>query len=131
MVVRLLDTNIVSFIFRRDPLVRRYARHLMGYQPTISFMTVGELFEGAIHRNWGQPRVTRLEALINSYPIYYPDYRLCRIWGDVRAVRRRQPIAVDDAWIAATALAYNLELVTHNPADFAGIPGLAVISEAP
>jgi predicted nucleic acid-binding protein len=32
---------------------------------------------------------------------------------------------------AATALAYGLELVTHNPTDFANIPGLVVITEAP
>ncbi len=33
--------------------------------------------------------------------------------------------------IAATARAFGLELVTHNPADFAGIPGLTVITEVP
>ncbi len=38
---------------------------------------------------------------------------------------------VADCWIAATALAFGLELVTHNPADFRGIPGLAVVTEAP
>jgi predicted nucleic acid-binding protein len=38
---------------------------------------------------------------------------------------------VADAWVAATALAYGLELVTHNPADFAGIPNLVVVSEVP
>jgi predicted nucleic acid-binding protein len=34
-----------------------------------------------------------------------------------------------DAWIAATALLYNLPLVTHNAADFADVSGLTVISE--
>lgn len=49
-----------------------------------------------------------------------------------RAGRRRaQPMPVADCWIAATALAFGLELVTHNPADFRGIPGLAVVTEAP
>jgi predicted nucleic acid-binding protein len=49
----------------------------------------------------------------------------------VRAVRKPRPIGVADAWIAATALAHGIELVTHNPADFAGIPGLTVVTEAP
>jgi hypothetical protein len=40
-------------------------------------------------------------------------------------------MGVADAWIAATALEFRLELVTHNPADFQGIPGLIVITEAP
>ena len=40
-------------------------------------------------------------------------------------------MAVADCWIAATALEHGLELVTHNPRDFAGIPGLIIITEAP
>jgi predicted nucleic acid-binding protein len=38
---------------------------------------------------------------------------------------------VADAWVAATALAHGIELVTHNPVDFQGIPGLVVITEVP
>jgi predicted nucleic acid-binding protein len=41
------------------------------------------------------------------------------------------PFGVADAWIAATALEYGLELVTHNAADFQAIAGLRVITEAP
>lgn len=46
-------------------------------------------------------------------------------------MRKSQPIGIQDCWIAATALSYGLELVTHNPRDFANIPGLAIITEAP
>jgi predicted nucleic acid-binding protein len=34
-----------------------------------------------------------------------------------------------DAWIAATALAFAVPLVTHNPDDFKNVPGLTVITE--
>jgi predicted nucleic acid-binding protein len=44
--------------------------------------------------------------------------------------RRHKPIAVADAWIAATALVHGYELVTHNAGDFHGIRGLSVITEA-
>jgi len=63
--------------------------------------------------------------------VLHSDDHLCELWAAVRFHRRAQPIGLADAWIAATALAYGLELVTHNPADFAGIPGLTVITEAP
>ena len=52
-------------------------------------------------------------------------------WAEVWHARRAQPIGVADCWIAATALAHNLELVTHNPTDFANVPGLTIITAAP
>lgn len=33
-----------------------------------------------------------------------------------------------DAWIAATALLYDAALIAHNPADYAGVPNLRVLS---
>jgi predicted nucleic acid-binding protein len=35
-----------------------------------------------------------------------------------------------DAWIAATALQLGVPLVTHNVGDYAGVSGLAILSEA-
>ncbi len=56
------------------------------------------------------------------------DIELCRQWGNLRAQMQflGKPISVQDAWIAATALRYNLPLVTHNAKDFSNIPGLDV-----
>jgi predicted nucleic acid-binding protein len=34
-----------------------------------------------------------------------------------------------DGWIAATAIHYRVLLVTHDPTDYAGVPGLTVITE--
>jgi hypothetical protein len=36
---------------------------------------------------------------------------------------------VDDAWIAASAVAYDCPLVTHNPGDFGGIEDLKILTE--
>ena len=43
-------------------------------------------------------------------------------------IRRDKKIKMPDAIIAATALAYNLVLVTHNIKDFAGVQRLGVIN---
>ena len=40
-----------------------------------------------------------------------------------------RPISPQDAWIAATALRYQIPLVTHNAADFDAVEGLTIITE--
>ena len=94
-------------------------------------MTVAELFQWAKIRNWGTSRTQQLERmLIQNYTVLSFDVVLCYLWGEVRANRRAmgKPISSEDAWIAATALQYNLPLVTHNPKDFVDILGLDVVS---
>ena len=56
---------------------------------------------------------------------------MAEIWGRIIAERIRdgQQVAAADAWIAATALWADASIVTHNYRDFAGIPGLRLISE--
>ncbi|MBX9625764.1 MAG: PIN domain-containing protein [Gemmataceae bacterium] len=131
MPTRQVDTNIVSFRVRKDPLARKYRKHLAGYALAVSFQTLAELYEWADSSGWSAARRAVLDAYLQSVTVYHSDDDLCRRWAEVRAARRTQPIATDDAWIAATALANGVELVTHNPADFAAIPGLTVITEAP
>jgi predicted nucleic acid-binding protein len=40
------------------------------------------------------------------------------------------PIECADAWIAATALFYDLPVVAHNRSDYRGVSGLAVVSRS-
>jgi predicted nucleic acid-binding protein len=128
---RVLDTNIVSYLFNGHTLATRYAPHLSGHTLLTCFMTSAEMYEGAFRSGWGPRRLTRLEAFLGQFVVIPADPDVCRRWGEVRAVRRAQPVGVADAWIAAAALVHGVELVTHNPAVFHGIPGLAVISEPP
>ncbi|MBL8203019.1 MAG: type II toxin-antitoxin system VapC family toxin [Blastocatellia bacterium] len=128
----LLDTNIVSYLFKGDSRADQYAPHLLQQELAISMMTVAELFQWAGIRNWGTVRIAQLEALLNSYTILPSDLETCRSWANVRVERHNlgHPISPQDAWIAATALRYGVSLVTHNPSDFQKITGLSVITEA-
>lgn len=131
MAVRLLDTNIVSYMHKSHLLMAKYRPYLDGYSLAISFQTLAELLEGAASAGWGTGKRRSLSHTLSKLLILDSDTTVCEKWAEIRAVRRAQPIAVADGWIAATAVAYGLELVTHNPADFAGIPWLTVITEAP
>jgi predicted nucleic acid-binding protein len=128
---RLLDTNIVSFLFKGHALAARYVPHLTGHSLVLSFMSLAELYEGARRARWSTARFARMRTRLTSYTVLFSTPQLCERWGEIRFQRRSQPIDGSDAWIAATAIEYDCELVTHNPKDFHGISGLTVITEAP
>jgi tRNA(fMet)-specific endonuclease VapC len=124
-----LDTNLVSYRMKDHTTAALYRRHLAGQTLAISFMTVAELYEGAHRKGWGLAKMVWLEEELEDYQVLHSTAEMARLWGAIRAGRRQQPIAVDDAWIAATALANGYALVTHNPDDFREIEGLQVITE--
>ncbi|TVP69427.1 MAG: hypothetical protein EA342_03450 [Leptolyngbya sp. LCM1.Bin17] len=61
MSVLLVDTDVVSFLFKNDSRAANYANILQGNQLALSFMTVAELFQWAAVRNWGESRTQQLE----------------------------------------------------------------------
>lgn len=128
----LVDTNVVSYIFRGSVLAGAYRPLLEGHQLAVSFMTVGELYEGAFRAQWSPERLARLEDLLRTtLTVVGATSVVCRHWGQIRTERRAQPISAQDGWIAACARASGWPLVTHDARDFAGIAGLTVITAAP
>jgi tRNA(fMet)-specific endonuclease VapC len=128
-----LDTDVISFLFKKDTRSRWYKQHLHGHEPVISFMTVAELDHWAITRRWGLKRRSELDLFLTGYHVHFADRLVCRLWAEItgRADRRGQPIQVADAWIGATALALGASLLTNNSSDFACGDGLTVLSAPP
>jgi predicted nucleic acid-binding protein len=131
MSVRVIDTDVLSFLFRSDTRAAAYAPHLFGQVLTISFQTRAEMLRGAVSANWGERRRHQLEQWLRRYAIVHSSDDLCLYWAEAIDSARRggRPIAPADAWIAATALYLDVPLVTHNAGDYAGVAGLTVISE--
>jgi len=129
----LLDTDVVSFLFKRDTRVADRLQLLEGETPCISFTTLAELYQWAYVRRWGESRVVQLEAWLSRFAVLPCDAQVCRQWAMVRVERQRQgrPISVQDAWIAACALRYHCALLTHNVADYVAIPGLNLVPMCP
>lgn len=132
MAAVLIDTDVVSYLFKKDTRVRLYQRHLAGQRWILSFMTVAELDLWALRHHWGAARKARMEQHLRRFVLYPFNRALCAQWAEVMDSARRngRPIQTADAWIAATALLAGVPLVTHNPADYAGVSGLNVLSEA-
>jgi tRNA(fMet)-specific endonuclease VapC len=130
MSLLLIDTDIASFIFKGSDYADPYIPLLSGHELALSFMTVAELFQWAILRQWGDRRLAQLKQYLLNYVIIPVDQPLCQEWAQVRADRQSagRVISPQDAWIAATALRYDLPLVTHNIKDFREILNLRLIS---
>lgn len=126
-----VDTNVVSYLFKKDTRALRYQRHLAGRRWLISFMTAAEIDLWALRHHWGTARKLQMENHLHRFVLYPFARRLCLFWAEATdsARRKGKPIQVADAWIAATALLTGAPLVTHNPADYAGVDGLIVLSE--
>lgn len=125
-----VDTNVVSYVFKRDTRAECYATHLAGRFLMVSFQTVAELWYWAEARNWGaQPR-RRLERLLQQFSVCPSSSQLSRRWGKVMAEGQNQgrPLLAGDAWIAATALELDLALITHNPGDFKALKQLRIVT---
>jgi tRNA(fMet)-specific endonuclease VapC len=127
-----VDTDVISFVFKGDTRAALYERPLSGSTWVVSFMTVAELDRWAVARNWGEARRGRFEQLLSRFAICYANRDLCRLWADVTESARHagHPIGCADAWTAAVALLLDLPLVTHNAADYRGVSGLQLAGKA-
>lgn len=74
-----VDTDVVSYLFKGDSRGVPYERHPLGRAPVVSFMTFAELDAWADQRQWGARRRERLEQFLANFAPHFPDRRLCRI----------------------------------------------------
>ncbi len=122
----LLDTNILSEHLRRPSgLVHRFVQH-SGRLYT-SGVSLSELYVWVFSRPNPAPTRAAVEKLLTyEVNVIALDADCAAEFGRLRAELRPKGINVDnmDLLIAATALVYDLTLVTHNTADFANIPNL-------
>ena len=124
----LLDTNVVSEWVkpRPDPGVAAWLDVVDEDTAYISVITLSELRHGIARLPMGA-RKLQLDSwmrgeLIPRFAgrILLIDGHVAMLWGDIVAERQAagRPIGVMDGFIAATARAHNLTLVTRNEADF-------------
>lgn len=96
----------------------------------VSVVTIAELRLGVLMASDADARQRRLSTLevallLEAIPV---DDHVGSAWAGLvarlRETGKRMPI--NDSWLAATALAYDMPIVTQD-ADFPDVPGLSVI----
>jgi tRNA(fMet)-specific endonuclease VapC len=126
----LIDTDVLVDLERAKPT--QHIEALLGDEErAISVITVSELLQGVLRAS-GAIRARRrafvehVLAGLQAIPVTDPVARMhAEIWADLAA--RGELIGSHDLWIAATALAHDLGLATHNSSHFDRIPGLRVL----
>ena len=121
----LIDTNICSAYLKGDRNVwGKFLQYLGG--SAISVITAGELWTWVQRGNASLGAKKTVMEFIDSMDIIDVDLAVALEYGRLRGalLDAGAPMPDIDALLAATALHFNLTLVTHNTADFSAVPNL-------
>jgi len=123
----LVDTNVISEARKKSKAnkgVRAFFKQAIENETPmfISVVTVGELRRGVeLIRHRGDTRANQLEKWLETLLVEYKDSILdinqdiAQLWGRLRVPHPENAL---DKQIAATALIYDLTVVTRNHNDF-------------
>lgn len=124
----LLDSNIVIYLLREESWIIQWLQSIGDKTYSISIISWIEVLAG------GFKHLKTMEEIKNSLD-KFQILPLDRTVGDSAAVLSEnsyrihgRKINFQDSLIAATALAYDMPLITNNPKDFRTFKGLKVIS---
>jgi predicted nucleic acid-binding protein len=80
-------------------------REIIGKQPCITFVTLGELTPWAELRQWGRRNRDALGHWLDGVIVLPYTDDVARTWGQISAyaIRRGRPRPANDSWIAACA----------------------------
>lgn len=126
----IVDTNVLSYMYKSHELAQQYVGYLQDKDLAMSFISLGELLAGAEIDKWGLVRRERLRQFIDGHAVLESNYAVAEHYASIMSCLRALgcPASDNDVWIAATAVAYGLPLVTHNRRHFEAIPRLELVS---
>jgi tRNA(fMet)-specific endonuclease VapC len=125
----LLDTNHCSLIFLENPIILKRIEKVGETNIATSIITAGELIYMAENSTYREQNLTRLNEFLEDIRIYYIDEEIALIYGKIKAAlikefgpkhktKRKTTKTTElgfdenDLWIAATAIAHKLTLVS-------------------
>jgi tRNA(fMet)-specific endonuclease VapC len=111
------DSNFLIQLIRRDIEIPENA--------VLSTVVIGEVLSMALRRRWGSKTVELIETAIEKNPVMEVSVDIARLYGEIESYAQGRnpnhplPLGVssrnmgkNDLWVAATALYFNLPLVS-------------------
>lgn len=128
----LIDTDIIIYSFKGDPVVKENLRNHRMDPMAISIITYGEMLYGARKSRQIERNLATARRVAEIYPLLPVTQSVVETFANLRADLEVAGTPLDDMdlLIAATAMSHNLTLVTNNEKHFSRIPGLSLVNWA-
>lgn len=110
----LIDTNVIIKLLNGDKKAADLFDSLDDIH--ISVITAGELFYGAQKSSRIDENTILFKSFLSEYSMVEINESVSEAYGQIKANLVKQGINIpeNDIWIAATAISYNLDLVTYD-----------------
>jgi predicted nucleic acid-binding protein len=117
----LCDTDVIIGFYRNNPDVISELKRIGQENIDISIITAGELLYGALNKK----ELRKIKRDLDNLTIINIDNKTCDIFLELLSkFVLSHKLSVPDGFIAATALANDIELYTLNLKDYRFIDGL-------
>lgn len=124
----LLDADWAINALARKRGADRVLQELSDAGIAIAITTVGELYEGAFGSSNSEAHLASLRTFLSPFQVVQPHDAVIEQFARIRAALRREGNLIPDLdiLVAATAIHYELEVLTFNVRHFERIEGIAL-----
>jgi tRNA(fMet)-specific endonuclease VapC len=122
----LIDTDVaIGHLQGRESAVRLVSQ-IVDARFAVSIVSVAEVYDGAFYSVDPDDRIVEIRHTLASWTILLVNDSIALLFGEVRSYLRRRGQLIEDFDLltAATALHYDLTLITFNRRHFDRIPDL-------
>ncbi|MHB8515094.1 MAG: type II toxin-antitoxin system VapC family toxin [Dehalococcoidia bacterium] len=98
----------------------------------ISVITYGEVYEGILFSRQPVQNLHRWREFIAPFDVIGVTVAIAEVWAEIRGALRQRALTTpdNDLLIAATALHFDLAVLTRNVRHFARVDGLRLVAPA-
>jgi predicted nucleic acid-binding protein len=120
-----VDADVMIEVLRKNPAVASYLRNDIGvFNIVLSAITIAEIQQGATNKE----NLQQINRLLKQYIVLPIEHNISNIFSSlVQKYVLSHNTDIGDTFVAATALHYQLPLLTMNYKHYKHIPNLQLI----